>query len=179
MDVSWNQNNHMKIKSRHEILSDIIKDSDSHNKNWKAVFGKDPHLLSQDYYLFHEEVGMYLLKEYEQNPYVQKGIGGKIIRHVDEDLEQSIKKFSGDFGIIQGDIHKIAAHLQQGKKPHDIIDAAVKGIDLGLKIPLRGKASHTHDSFTTIRDQVKPKRKKIDEAFEKMAKKDGFYQSYD
>jgi hypothetical protein len=169
----------MKIKNRQEILSDIIKDSDTHNKNWKAVFGKDPYLLSSDYYLFHPEVGLYFIKEYEKNPYVQKGVGAKIIRHVDEELDHSIKKFSGDFGIIQGDIRKIASHLHKGKTPNDIIDAATKGKDLGLRIPLRGQASHANESYSNLRDQVKPNRKKIDEAFEKMAKKDGFYQSYE
>ena len=114
----------MTIKNRQEILSDIIKDSKNHTTNWKAIFGRDTHLLSKDYYLFHPKVGVYFIKEYQQSPFIQKGVGGKIIRHVDEDLEKTIKTFSGDFGIIQGDIRKIASHLQQGRKPVDIIDAA-------------------------------------------------------
>jgi hypothetical protein len=169
----------MPIKKRHEILSDIIKDSSNHPKNWKAIFGQDPHLLSQDYFLLHPEVGVYCIKEYQQNPYVQKGVGGKIIRHVDEDLEQIIKTFSGDFGIIQGDIKKIASHLQQGRKPSDIITAAVQGHDLGLNIPVRGKASSEQQWFSDFRDQVRSNRKSVDDAFEKLAKKDGLYQSYE
>ena len=169
----------MTIKNRQDVLSDIIKDSSTHSKNWKAIFGNDPRLLSKDYYLLHPDVGVYLIKEYQQNPYVQKGVGKKIIRHVDEDLERSITSFSGDFGIIQGDIKKIASHLQQGRKPEDIIDAAVKGKDLGLNIPVRGMASSENESFNMFRDQVRSKRKDVDDAFEKLAKKDGLYQSYD
>jgi len=169
----------MKIKNRQEILTDIINDSDSHSKNWKAVFGKDPYHLSSDYYLFHPHVGLYFIKEYEKNPFVQKGVGAKIARHVDEELETTIKDFSGDFGVIQGDIHKITSQLQKGRKPQDIINAAVKGKDLGLRIPLRGQASHSNKTFSILNHQVKPTRKKVDDVFEKMAKKDGFYQAYE
>jgi len=169
----------MNIKNRHDILTDIIKDSNTHPKNWKAIFGRDPHLLSQDYYLFHPDVGVYFIKEYQKNPYVQNGVGGKIIRHVDEDLEQTITTFSGDFGIIQGDVRKIATHLQQGRKPAEIIDAAVNGKDLGLHIPVRGKASSEIEEFSMFRDQLRSKRRSVDDAFEKLAKKDGLYHSYD
>jgi len=169
----------MKIKNRNELLSDIIKDAKNHPKNWKAVYGKDTSQLSSDYYLFHPHVGLYFLKEYEKNPYIRKGVGGKIARHVDDDLEKSIIKSSSDFGIIQGDIHKIASNISKGVHPNNIIDAAIKGKDMGLRIPLRGKISHANESYTNIKEQLKPSRKKVDTAFEKMAKKEGLYQSYD
>lgn len=169
----------MKIKNRNEILSDIIKDAEHHPKNWKAVFGKDRCQLSSDYYIFHPHVGLYFLKEYEKNPYVHKGVGGKIARHVDDDLEKSIMKFSSDFGIIQGDIHKIASNISKGIHPNNIINAAIKGKDMGLRIPLRGKISHENESYTSLKENLKPSRKKVDTAFEKMAKKDGLYQSYE
>jgi hypothetical protein len=169
----------MKIKDRNNILTDIIKDADHHPNNWTAVFGKDYYHLSSDYYLFHPNVGLYLIKEYNKNPYVQRGVGGKIARYVDEDFEKTIKKFSGNFGIIQGDIHKITSHLQKGLHPNRIIEAAIKGKDLGLRIPVQGKASSSNESFSSLKDQYKPSRKKIDSAFQKMAKKDGIYQAYE
>lgn len=169
----------MKIKQRHEILNDIIKDAEQHPKNWKAVFGKDNYQLSSDYYLYHPNVGLYFLKEYNKNPYETKGVGRKIARQVDEDIQKSIKEFSGDFGIIQGDIRKITSHLQKGVHPHKIIDEAIKGNDLGLKIPLRGKASNSNNTFSSLKENLKPDRKKVDQAFEKMAKKEGLYQAYE
>ena len=169
----------MKIKSRNEILHDVLKKAKDHPNNWNAVFGKDNHTLSSDYYLYHPNVGLYFLKEYNKNPYVRKGVGGKIARHIDQDIEKNITNLSGDFGIIQGDIHKIAFHLNQGIHPQKIIDGALKGDDLGLKIPVRGKASNSDQTFSTINETVTSSRKKVDEAFEKLAKKDGLYQSYD
>jgi len=49
------------VKSWNNILSDIIKDAKKYPKDWKAVFGKDRQLLSNDFYLFHPDVGLYLL----------------------------------------------------------------------------------------------------------------------
>ena len=169
----------MKIKNRHNLLNDIINEAKDHPANWKAVLGKDPLRHSNDYYLFHPQVGLYHLKEYHKNPYVTKGVGGKIARHVDEDLERSLKSFSNHFGIVQGDIRKISSNLEKGVPPHDIIDAALKGKDMGIHIPLKGKATQQNESFSILKEQLKPSRKKIDTAFEKMIHDDGVHQGYD
>jgi hypothetical protein len=169
----------MKIKSRNEILNDVLLKAKDHPNNWNAVFGKDNHSLSSDSYLYHPNVGLYLLKEYNKNPFVRKGVGGKIARHLDQDIEKNITNLSGEFGIIQGDIHKIALNLNRGVHPNKIIDGAIKGDDLGLKIPVRGKASNSNQIFSTMKETITSSRKKVDEAFEKMAKKDGLYQAYD
>jgi len=96
----------VEIKSRREFLDNVIRDAKKHPKGWKAVFGKDKERLSRDYYIFNPNTGIYLLKEYQKNPFDVRGIGGKIARHVDEDIEADISKYAGDFGIIQGDIKK-------------------------------------------------------------------------
>ena len=56
----------MKIKTRNEILNDVIRDGKKHPKDWKAVFGKDNKSLSKDYYIFNPNIGIYLLKEYDK-----------------------------------------------------------------------------------------------------------------
>ena len=168
----------VKIKSRNDTLNDIIKDARRHPKGWKAVFGKDKELSSQDYYIFHPNTGIYLLKEYQKNPFEIKGIGGKIARQVDEDIEAEISKYAGDFGIIQGDIRRIVKNLDRGVKPQKIFDAALKGKNLGISMPVRGHASSSKDYFTNLHDTLSTKQKKIDEKFEKTAADDGLYDSY-
>jgi len=66
----------VKIKLRNEILNDVIRDGKKYPKEWKAVFGKDKTSLSRDCYIFNPNVGIYLLKEYEKNPFETKGLGG-------------------------------------------------------------------------------------------------------
>jgi len=170
----------VKLKSRNEVLNDVIRDGKKFPKDWKAVFGKDNKRLSKDYYIFNPDVGIYLLKEYEKNPFEVKGIGGKLARHVDEDIDAEVSKYANDFGIVQGDFKKIIKNLEKGVKPQKIFDAAFKGKkDLGLSIPIRGHASSQEDVFKNIHNNLSSKQKKLDEKFEKMASDDGVYNSYD
>ncbi len=169
----------MQIKSRSEILNDIIKESKIHPKGWKATIGKDQRLLSNDYYISNPNVGVYLMKEYQKNPYHIKGIGSKIARNIDDDIEKKIQNKSSDFGIIQGDIQKIITNIDKGIHPQKIFEEGLKGNDLGIRIPLKGKASSSTDSFSYIRQSYAMKQKKLNTKFEKMMSEDGMYNSYD
>lgn len=170
----------MKIKNRHEILRDVIKEGKKYPNDWKAVFGRDSKSLSNDYYIFNSNIGIYLLKEYERNPYDTKGLGGKIARYVDENVEAKVSKYAGDFGIIQGDYNKVLKNLEKGIKPQKIFDAALKGKkDLGLRMPVKGQACSSKDIFDEIHNNLTTKQKKLDKKFEEMATGDGLYRSYD
>lgn len=147
---------------------------------WKAVFGKDKTNLSRDCYIFNPNKGVYLLKEFEKNPYEIKGLGGLVARHLDEDIQSEISKYAGDFGILQGDFKKIFKNLKKGIEPQEIFDAAISGKkDLGISLPVRGHASSSKDLFDDIRNNLLTKQKKIDEKFKKIATDEGFYQSYE
>jgi len=170
----------MKIKNRNEVLNDIIRDGKKHPTGWNAVFGRDFKRMSQDYYLFNPEIGIYLLKEYQKNPFLIKGIGGKIARHIDDDIENNIAKNMGNFGIVQGDIRKILRNLEKGMNPKKILDAAIKGKkDFGLSMPVRGIASESEEVFSDLHNNFSAKQKKIDLKFEEIATEDGLYKSYD
>ena len=170
----------MKIKLRNEILNDVIKDGKKHPKEWKAVFGEDKTSLSKDCYIFNPSIGVYLLKEYEKNPYEIKGLGGLVARRLDEDVQSEISKYAGDFWILQGDFKKILKNLKKGIEPKEIFDAAVSGKkDLGISLPVRGHASTSKDLFDDIRNNLLTKQKKIDEKFKKIATDEGLYQSYE
>jgi hypothetical protein len=170
----------VKIKLRNEILNDVIRDGKKYPKEWKAVFGEDKTSLSRDCYIFNPSIGVYLLKEYEKNPYEIKGLGGLVARRLDEDVQSEISKYAGDFGILQGDFKKILKNLKKGIEPKEIFDAAVSGKkDLGISLPVRGHASTSKDLFDDIRNNLLTKQKKIDEKFKKIATDEGLYQSYE
>ena len=171
----------VKIKSRHETLNDVIRDAKKYPQGWKAIFGKDKERLSKDYYIFHPNIGIYLLKEYHKNPFEVKGIGGKIARHVDDDIENEITKTSNDFGIIQGDIRRILKNVEKGIPPQKIFDAAIrnKGKKYGMSMPVRGQSSASEDSFKNLHDTLSTKQKRLDSKLEKIAYDDGLYSSYE
>lgn len=169
----------MNIKSRNDILTDIIRDGKKHPKGWSAAFGNDLESFSHDCFIFHPSVGIYLLKEYNKNPYKVKGVGSKIARHIDDDIRDSITKHSGEFGILQGDIQKILENINNGIPPKKILEGAIQGKDLGLKIPVRGHASTSKETYDYIDNAFSPKLKKLTCTFEKMVSDDGLYTSYE
>jgi hypothetical protein len=166
------------IKSRNELLTDIIRDAKKHPKGWSATFGYDPQVLSSDTYIFHPHIGVYLLKEYHKNPFEVKGVGSKLARHIDEDIQEKITKNSGDFGILQGDISKIIYNIKKGIPPQKILESAIQGKDLGLKIPVRGHASTSPDAFLSLKNTFSSHQKKLSSSFEKILYDDGVYTSY-
>ena len=169
----------MKIKTRDEILNEIISKGKKHPKGWNAVLGKDNKRMSRDFYLFNKKIGVYLLKEYQKNPYQIKGIGGKIARHIDDDIHNQILKKTGDFGIIQGDFQKIIKNLESGIKPKRILDEAIKGDkDFGLTIPVRGYATESKKIFNNLHYNYNNNKVKIDNKFEEIASDEGLYNSY-
>jgi len=169
----------VKIKPRNDILRDIIQEGKKHPKGWNAAFGKDSSSFSHDCYIFHPNIGIYLLKEYNKNPFEVKGIGSKLARRIDEDIEEQIRKKSGDFGIIQGDIRKILSNINRGIPPEKILTSAIQGDDLGLTIPVRGRASTSETTFHTLKNTFSCQQKKLDTCFEKMVSEDGLYTSYE
>ena len=169
----------MKIKSRNQILNDVIRDAKKYPIGWKAVIGKDETRFSNDYYIFNEKSGIYLLKEYQKNPFEIRGVGGKIARYVDENVENEISKYATDFGIVKSNLLKITKNLKRGVSFEKILNAAVAGRDMGVSMPMRGFASSSKNSYKNIRNEFLNKQKKIDTNFEKIVTEDGLYNSYD
>jgi hypothetical protein len=170
----------LKIKTRHEVLNDIILEAKKHPSDWMAVFGKDKRLLSDDYYILNPSTGIYIIKEYQRNPFDIKGLGGKITTNINDEIEGILHKKSGEFGIMQGNIQKILRNLESGVQPRVIFDAALKGDgDMGLRMPIKGPASISKKSFGQLRDIVSSKQKKLDSKFERMSADDGIYKSYE
>jgi hypothetical protein len=169
----------VKIKTRNDILKDIIRDGKTYPKGWNAAFGKDNETFSHDCYIFHPNIGIYLLKEYNKNPFEIKGVGSKLARHIDQDIQEQIQKKSGNFGIIQGDIGKILANISRGIPPERILTSALQGEDLGLTIPIRGHASTSEDTFHSLKNTLSQQQKKLESCFEKILYEDGLHRSYD
>jgi len=167
------------IKQRDDILKDIIRDGKKHPNGWNAAFGKDSSSFSHDCYIFHPNIGIYLLKEYTKNPYEVKGVGSKLARHIDDDIEEQMRKKSGDFGIIHGDIRKILTNINRGIPPEQILTSAMRGENLGLTIPVRGRASTSENTFHTLKSSFSHQQKKLETCFEKMVSEDGLYTSYE
>ena len=169
----------MKIKRRTDILNDIIREAKKHPKGWTAAFGRDNTLCSHDCYIFNPHTGIYLLKEFQKNPFQTKGVGSKIARHIDEDIQEQIQGNTGEFGIIQGNIQKIMTNINKGIDPQQILEEGLKGKDLGIRLPVKGQAATSKDAYRSLKNSFSSEQKKVNKRFEQLATDDGLYQSYD
>jgi hypothetical protein len=169
----------MKLKTRDQLFNDIIRHGKKHPTGWMASFSKDYQNLSNDSYLFHPNIGLFYLKDYQKNPFQHVGFGGKIARKIDEDLTEELRKQSNNFGIIQGDIRRIAHHIDQGISPSEIIQSMFKGENKGMTMPVKGTASSSSEQVPMLKNFGKKNQKKVKEYFKKRASTDGLYHSYD
>ncbi len=169
----------MKIKKRTEILDDIIRDAHKHPTGWHATFGKNTRHHTTDTYIFHRKCGIYLLKEYQKNPFHTRGVGAKLARKIDDDiLTSGTSHKPTNFGIIQGDIPRIMNNIKRGIPPTEILTAALHGKNLGIQIPVKGNASHNHDRHHKINEIMSPCQHKLDESLQKMYEHDRLTTGY-
>lgn len=167
------------VKSRSDIFSDILRDAKKHPSGWNAIFGQDHQRLASDCYLFHPKKGLYLLKEYQKNPYEHIGVGGKIARRIDEDLMETSTSFSNGFGVVTGDVQKIIYHLRKGSSPMEIINAGIQGKNMGVQFPVKGHSSTSKDIYTVLQQQDQDKQKKIHKTFQQKASEQGLYKGFE
>ena len=93
----------MRVRDWDDILQDVVE-SDADPAGWRAVGGDRRGGIGEDLYLAHPSVGTFQLKTYARNPFEVDGVGTRVARSVDDDLEPL---FPGDedagglFGIQQ------------------------------------------------------------------------------
>ncbi len=76
----------MRVRDWQEILADVASDSTDPD-GWRAVAGSRRGGLGEDLYFGHPSVGVYHLKTYAKNPRDLRGVGARVARKVDDDLD--------------------------------------------------------------------------------------------
>ncbi len=93
----------MRIRDWDDILQEVIE-SDVDPDGWRALGGDRQRGLGEDLYLAHPKRGTFQLKTYAKNPYQVEGVGARIARRVDDDVEPLFptkESSSGLFGVQQ------------------------------------------------------------------------------
>ncbi|WP_049986892.1 hypothetical protein [Halobellus rufus] len=76
----------MRVRDWQDILADVT-DADVDPDGWRAVAGERRGGLGEDLYLGHPNAGVYALKTYAKSPVELRGVGGRVARRIDDDLE--------------------------------------------------------------------------------------------
>ena len=90
----------MRVRDWQDILEDVVG-SDAESNDWRAVAGDRRGGLGEDLFIGHPSVGVYHLKTYAKNPFEVQGVGARVARKIDDDLEPLFpnRDAGGRFGV--------------------------------------------------------------------------------
>jgi len=89
----------MRVRDWDDILRDVVE-SDADPAGWRAVGGDRANGIGEDLYVAHPEVGAFQLKTYAKNPFEVEGVGTRVARRVDEDIEPLFPNESDGRGLF-------------------------------------------------------------------------------
>jgi AcrR family transcriptional regulator len=76
----------MRVRDWQDILDDVT-DANADPDGWRAIAGQRRGGVGEDLYLGHPGIGVYHLKTYAKNPYDVRGVGAKVARRIDDDID--------------------------------------------------------------------------------------------
>lgn len=166
----------MQVKSRQEILRELVAKSKEYPEGWKALVRKDSRLFAQEYYISHPHAGIYTLKEYQVNPFVTSGIGAHISPYVPQQWDEVHREQAGAFGILEIDIAKLLEKVT--KDDRAVIGRPLLDDDMGIRVTMHGPAHETHSSLSALGPSFASARRVVDQEFRKLMDRDGLTKSY-
>lgn len=131
----------MRINDWQDVLNDIVT-TNVEPDGWRAIAGDRAGGIGEDMYLGHPGVGVFHLKTYAKNPFEVHGVGTRVARSIDDDLDPLFPdKGVGHFGIQS--------------PPDDEDDAKEKATKLGSVLETHADAPTTPDAlFEDVMDAV-------------------------
>ena len=93
----------MRVHDWQDIIEDVVE-SDADGSDWRAVAGDRRGGPGEDMFLGHPSAGVYQLKTFAKNPHEVRGVGSRVARKVDEDLDPLFpdRDAGGRFGVNDG-----------------------------------------------------------------------------
>ncbi|MFC6961828.1 hypothetical protein [Halocatena marina] len=113
----------MRIRDWQDILTDVVESSATPD-DWRAVAGNRQRGVGEDMYLGHPDAGVFHLKTYAKNPFEVKGVGGRVARRIDDDLDPLFPTTdTGRFGVQspiedESQAEQTATELEEVIKTH-------------------------------------------------------------
>lgn len=127
----------MRVRDWTDILRDVTESSGD-PEDWRAVAGQRRGGVGEDLYLGHPSVGVFQLKTYAKNPYDVKGVGTRVARKVDGDIDPLLPRRDDSTGrfAVQG-------------QPEDEDHAKSMAKRLEETVKVHAEAPTTGDDFFT------------------------------
>ncbi|MFC7133730.1 MULTISPECIES: hypothetical protein [Salinibaculum] len=108
----------MRVRDWQDIMDDVVE-SNADPEGWRAVGGDRTSGIGEDLFIGHPSAGVFQLKTYAKNPYDVEGVGARVARKIDDELDPLFpgqEDAPGHFGV------------QQPPEDEDEAEAAVKNL---------------------------------------------------
>ncbi|MFB6361948.1 MAG: hypothetical protein ABEH59_11585 [Halobacteriales archaeon] len=139
----------MHVRDWQDLVGDVV-DRDVDPGDWRAVAGPRQGGIGEDLYLGHPSVGLYQLKTYAKNPFEVRGLGSRIARSLDDEIEPLLPAAEdGRFAVQQPASDEseaerkarrleetVKAHAEAPSRPDDLFDDLMDAIDSPAYGPL-------------------------------------------
>jgi hypothetical protein len=111
----------MRVRNWDDILQEVVE-SDAEPAGWRAVGGDRRGGIGEDLYVAHPGVGAFQLKTYAKNPFEVDGVGARVARRVDEDVDPLFPdEDSGGLFGVQEPVEDEATAKQQAQELESVV----------------------------------------------------------
>jgi hypothetical protein len=114
----------MRVRDWQDVLDDVTEGSVNPD-GWRAVAGDRRAGVGEDFYLGHPAKGVYHLKTYAKNPVDVRGVGSRVARKVDDELDPLLPdgEDAGRFAVNrppedENEAESMATRLEETLKVH-------------------------------------------------------------
>ncbi|MFW5949855.1 MAG: hypothetical protein ACOCR6_00680 [archaeon] len=110
----------MRVRDWQDILEDVVE-NDTDPDGWRAVGGDRANGIGEDLYLGHPSVGVYQLKTYAKNPFDVQGVGTRIARKIDDDIEPLFPEDGTDLFGVQAPVEDESEAEQKATRLEEVV----------------------------------------------------------
>lgn len=183
----------MKVRDWDDILNDVVE-SNADPGGWRAVGGDRRNGIGEDLYIAHPGVGAFQLKTYAKNPFEVQGVGTKIARSIDDELEPlfpSDGQSAGHFGVQEPIEDEATAeermeeletvvetHADAPTTPQALFDDIMGALDSPAYGPMEFDQYDRPEQMDELTDTFEAAEELLDKEFEDVVEEDverGFY----
>jgi hypothetical protein len=166
----------VEVKTREEILRELIAKAEEHPGGWKAATRRDEQSFGQEYLIFHPKAGIYEVKEYQVNPFEVSGVGAQLAPSVPAGLPRLLQEQTGVFGILEVSLPRLLEEL--GEAPEDSVTPLGLSGDLGVRVPMTGPTHRAPSSLESLDSSLNARRRVVDAEFRKLLDRGGITRAY-
>lgn len=144
----------MRVRDWQDLVEDVVE-ADVDPQGWRAVAGDRASGLGEDMFLGHPSVGVYHLKTFARNPFDVRGVGARVARRVDDDIDPMLpaEDAAARFAVNQApDDEEEAERL--GKRVEEVVkthaeapttpDALFEDVMSAMDAPAYGPMEYDH-----------------------------------